>query len=156
LVGGLVMLILTITIFGSQEVSGGVIFAISPIIALILVSLMAGILYFVKGNEVRFFTLSKINFCSQLIQLAIPPGFSFGFYYGPYLTIGIDGHAVAIKYEMLTANFGFSIGNPIEKLMVLFNLIPLFILIILRWIERNKTASPEFENTFAEGPQQEA
>lgn len=155
LLGSLAMIIFLISIIMSQEVSGGMIFALIPISALCLVSLMAGILYFVKGNELRFFTLSKLNLCAQTIQFTLP-GFIFRFYYGPYLALGFDGDpSFRLKFETLTANFGFSIGSTGEETLVLINCIPIFLLIVLRWIERNKTASPEFETAFAEAPQQE-
>ncbi|MBO9201187.1 MULTISPECIES: hypothetical protein [Niastella] len=156
LLGGLVMLILLFSILMGQEVSPGVILAIIPMVALSLVSLIAGIMHFIKGNEVRFYTLSKLNFCAQLLQLAIPPGFTYRFYYGPYLAVGVDTDRMfTIKFETLTANFGFSFGTQDEGLLVMLNCIPLFMLIVLRWIERNKIASPEFEGAFIEGSQQE-
>jgi hypothetical protein len=156
LLGGLVMLILLFSILSGQEVSAGVVLAVIPMVALSLVSLFAGILYFFKKNEIRFYTLSKLNFCAQLFQLAIPPGFTYRFYYGPYLALGVDTDRMfTIKFETLTANFGFSFGSQDEGLLVMLNCIPLLILIILRWVERNKEVSPEFENSFIEGSQEE-
>jgi hypothetical protein len=156
LLGGLVMLIFLFSILSGQQISAGVVLAVIPMVALSLVSLFAGLLYFFKGKEIRFYTLSKLNFCAQLLQLAIPPGFTYRFYYGPYLALGLDtDHMFTIKFETLTANFGFSFGGQDEGLLLMFNCIPLLILIILRWIERNKIESPEFEDSFIEGPQQE-
>ncbi|OQP42396.1 hypothetical protein A4D02_12540 [Niastella koreensis] len=157
LLGAIVLLILMVTILSAQpEISGGVIFAVIPMIALSLVSIMAGIFYFIKGKELKFYTLSKLNLCAQLLQLTIPPGFTFIYYYGPYFALGINGHTLAIRFETLTANFNFSIGGQEEGLVVLFNCVPLLILIILRWIERNKTAPTGFDNSFVDGPRQEA
>jgi hypothetical protein len=155
LAGAVTMIIFLISILMGQEVSAGLIFAIIPMGALSLVSLLAGVLYFSKGNEIRFFTLSKLNFCAQIIQLSLP-GFVFRFYYGPYLAAGFDGDpSFRLMFETLSANFGFTIGSSDEEMMVLFNLIPLIPLIILRWIERNKIVSPSFETSFLEEPQQE-
>ena len=155
LVGAFTMVILLITLLQGQEVSGGLIFAIIPMGALSLVSLMAGILYFFKRNEIRFFTLSKLNFCAQIIQLTVP-GFAYWFYFGPYLAVGFDGDpSLRIKFETLSANFGFHIGGANEETLVVFNLIPLIPLMVLRWIERNKIVSPEYETSFIEEPQQE-
>jgi hypothetical protein len=155
LIGSITMIIFLVSIIMSQEVSAGMIFALIPMSALCLVSLMAGILYFFKGNELRFFTLSKLNFCAQILQFTLP-GFIFRFYYGPYLAFGFDGDpSFRLKFETLSANFGFSIGATSGETLVLINCIPLIPLIILRWIERNKTVSPEFETSFADAPQQE-
>ena len=156
LLGGLVMLILLFTILGRQEVSAGVVLAVIPMVALSLVSLFAGVLYFFKKNEIRFYTLSKLNFCAQLLRLAIPPGFTYCYYYGPYLALGIDTDRMfTIKFEMLTANFNFSFGGQDEGLLIMLNCVPLLILIILRWIERNKTEPTEFDDSFLNGPKQE-
>jgi len=130
-----------------NEITPGVIFALIPILSVCLVSLMAGIFFFFKKQELRFFTLSKLNFCIQILQLSLP-GFAFIFYYGPYLGIGVDGDpSFRLKFEMLTANFSFRIGET-EEHYVLFNLVPLIPLMALRWIERNPVTAPALENSF--------
>jgi hypothetical protein len=157
LLGGVVMLILLITILSSQpEISGGVIFAVIPMAGLSLVSLIAGIFYFVKGKEVKFFTLSKLNLCAQILQLTVPPGFTYMYYYGPYIALGVDTDRMfTIKFETLTANFNFMIGGQEENVLVLINIIPILILLIVRWIERYKIEPSEFDDSFVDGPRQE-
>ena len=148
ILGAAVSVILICTLV--PNLSAGVIFALVPLLAMCLMSLLAGVLFFVKGNESRFFTLSKLNFCLQIPQLSMT-GFAFAFYYGPYLAVGFgDGSNLLGKFEMLTSNVAFQIGGA-EPFYILLNLVPLFLLIILRWIERNPmVTAPELENAFVE------
>jgi len=149
ILGGLVSIILICRLV--TTLTPGVIFALIPLLAMCLVSLVAGVLFFVKGNELRFFTLSKLNFCLQLLSISIPPGFVFTFYYGPYLAFGFgdDFHFLA-KFELLTSNVAFLIGGT-EPHYVLLDLVPLFLLLMLRRIEKAPTVtSPELENAFVE------
>jgi hypothetical protein len=131
------------------EFSAGVVLVMIPLVGITLTGFVAGILYFIKGYTLRFFTLSKLNFCFQLLQLSVK-GFAFAFYYGPYLAVGFDGDAFfRINFEMLTANFSLRLGAT-EQQFVSINLIPLIPILALRWIERNPVASPEFESSFIE------
>lgn len=148
IIGSLVTIFLIVTIV--KNINAGVVLALIPIVAWSLVSLCAGIVYFIKGNELRFYTLSKLNFCFQLIRLSVP-GFAFTFFYGPYLAAGFDfnDHTFVVKFETLTANFDFRIGQT-EEYHVLCNLVALFLLLSLRWIERNPVVDKENENAFGD------
>jgi hypothetical protein len=155
ILGGIVALIFIYRIL-SNDINAGLILVLIPILGLSLASLFAGIFFFIKGNELRFYTLSKLNFCSHLLQLAVP-GFKFIFYYGPFLAIGFDGdYNFVMQFETLTMNFALQIGNA-EEYYVTLNLIAILPLIILRWIERNPPGKDaELEKAFMEDlPQQE-
>jgi hypothetical protein len=147
LIGALVMFLLmysNIAVF-----SAGVVLVLIPLVGITLTGFIAGIMYFIKGYTLRFFTLSKLNFCFQILQLSVQ-GFAFIYYYGPYLAVGFGGdYFFNIKFELLTANFSLRLGNTAEQ-FVFINLIPLIPILALRWIERNPVVSPEFENSFAE------
>jgi hypothetical protein len=147
LIGALVMFLLmysNIPVF-----SAGVVFVMIPLVGITLTGFIAGIVYFVKGYTLRFFTLSKLNFCFQLLQLSVH-GFAFKYYYGPYLAAGFGGdYFFNIKFELLTANFALRFGGTNEQ-FVFINFIPLIPILALRWIERNPVLSPEFENSFVE------
>jgi len=152
LLGALVSLYLIFTVVANNGISFAVVFAVLPILGITLVSLFAGIFYFIKGekNELRFFTLSKLNFCVHFLQLAVP-GFAFIYYYGPYLAFGFDGDfSFLLRFQTLTINFAFSIGSTDGEHEVLFNIIPIIPLLALRWIERNPVESPDPEKAFVE------
>lgn len=147
LLGALVVFLLMY--LNISELSAGVVIVLIPLIGITLTGFIAGILYLIKGYTLRFFTLSKLNFCFQLLQLSVW-GFGFGFYYGPYLALGFDSESFfRIKFEMLTANFNLRIGETTEQ-VVLINLIPLIPILALRWLERNPIDATEFENSFLE------
>jgi hypothetical protein len=132
--------------FNITELSIGVLLVLVPLVGITLTGFTAGVLYFIKGYTLRFFTLSKLNFCFQLLQLSVS-GFAFLFYYGPYLAVGFDSESFfRIKFEMLTANFSLRLGET-EEQFGLINLIPLIPVLALRWIERNPVASPALEDS---------
>lgn len=131
-----------------QELSAGVVFVLIPLIGITLTGFIASVVYFVKGYTLRFFTLSKLNFCFQMLQLSVS-GFAFAFYYGPYLAIGFGDTLFHIKFEMLTANFGLQFSE-LEEQYGLINLIPLIPILALRWVERNPVEVTEYENSFLE------
>ena len=138
--------------FNIQEVHAGVVLVLIPLIGITLTGFIASIIYFIKGYTLRFFTLSKLNFCFQMLQISIS-GFAFAFYYGPYLAIGFDSDMFfRIKFEMLTANFALRLGET-EEQFVFINLVPLIPILALRWIERNPVEVSEFENSFLEEQQ---
>src|SRR5688572_15423570 len=59
-------------------------FALFPLLIINVISLFAGVFYFIYGERTRFFLLSKLNFCLQIIQFSVN-GFKYSYYYGPYL-----------------------------------------------------------------------
>jgi len=147
LIGSLVIFLLMY--LNIKMLSAGVILVLIPLIGITLTGFVASIIYFIKGYTLRFFTLSKLNFCFQILQLSVK-GFAFAFYYGPYLAIGFDSDVFfRIKFEMLTANFGLRLGET-EEQFVFINLIPLIPILALRWIERNPVEVTEFEHSFLE------
>jgi hypothetical protein len=153
LIGSLIIFLLMF--LNIHELSAGVILVLIPLIGITLTGFIASIVYFVKGYTLRFFTLSKLNFCFQMLQLSVS-GFAFAFYYGPYLAIGFDGDAFfRIKFEMLTANFALRLGET-EEQYALINLIPLIPILALRWVERNPVEVTEYENSFLEEQREEA
>ena len=139
ILGGIIGLGFVYSLINEETSVGTILIIIMPIVALYLVSLMAGVFYFWKGNEWRFYFLSKLNLCFQVIQLVLA-GVSFMFYYGPYLAIGFDGeYNFHMKLEPLTLNFFVRFGDT-ESQFIMINVIPIVLLIILRWMERNATA----------------
>jgi hypothetical protein len=147
LIGSLVIFLLMY--LNIKMLSAGVILVLIPLVGITLTGFVASIIYFIKGYTLRFFTLSKLNFCFQILQLSVK-GFAFAFYYGPYLAIGFDSDVFfRIKFEMLTANFGLRLGET-EEQFVFINLIPLIPILALRWIERNPVEVTEFEQSFLE------
>jgi hypothetical protein len=121
--------------------SPGAIFIGLPIIALILISLFAGIFYFFNGESMRFFLLSKINFCAQLVQFSLA-GIKFAFLYGFYLIVGADSNGEFQLYlGVKLAEFAIRLGNNDYQFFIL-NLFPLLPLIMLRWAERNPAIDP--------------
>jgi hypothetical protein len=147
LIGSLVIFLLMY--LNIKMLSAGVILVLIPLVGITLTGFVASIIYFIKGYTLRFFTLSKLNFCFQILQLSVK-GFAFAFYYGPYLAIGFDSDVFfRIKFEMLTANFGLRLGET-EEQFVFINLIPLIPILALRWIERNPVEVTEFEHSFLE------
>lgn len=150
LIGSLVIFLLMF--LNIQIVTTGVVFVLIPLIGITLTGFIASFIYFTKGYTLRFFTLSKLNFCFQMLQISVT-GFAFAFYYGPYLAIGFDSELFfRIKFEMLTANFALRIGET-EEQFVFINLIPLIPILALRWVERNPVEVSEFENSFLEEQQ---
>jgi hypothetical protein len=150
LLGSLVILLLMF--LNIQELSAGVVLVLIPLIGITLTGFIAAVIYFVKGYTLGFFTLSKLNFCFQMLQLSVS-GFAFAFYYGPYLAIGFGADSLFhIKFEMLTANFSLQFGET-EEQYGLINLIPLIPILALRWVERNPVEVTEYENSFLEEQQ---
>jgi hypothetical protein len=150
LIGSLVIFL--VMFLNIQQLSAGVLLALIPLIGITLTGFIASIIYFVKGYTLRFFTLSKLNFCFQLLQLSVS-GFAFAFHYGPYLAVGLEGDSLfSMKFEMLTANFSLQFGET-EEQFGLINLIPLIPILALRWVERNPVEVTQFENSFLEEPQ---
>lgn len=150
LLGSLVIFLLMY--LNIPELNAGIVFVLIPLIGITLTGFIASIVYFIKGYTLRFFTLSKLNFCFQMLQISVK-GFAFAFYYGPYLAIGFDSELFfRVKFEMLTANFGLRFGETQEQ-FVFINLIPLIPILALRWIERNPVEVSEFENSFLEEQQ---
>src|SRR5689334_5409068 len=90
LIGSLVVFLLMY--LNIPELNAGIVLALIPLIGITLTGFVASIVYFMKGYTLRFFTLSKLNFCFQILLLSVK-GFAFAFYYGPYLAIGFDGDA---------------------------------------------------------------
>jgi hypothetical protein len=134
LLGGLTGLWLIYSLVDENTGLGSYI-VILPIAALYFVSLLGGIFYFVQSQRWRFYFLAKLVLCCQVIQLAVT-GFTFYFYYGPYLALGfLEGDGGVFKFETLTATFGVRFGD-VETQGVLINVVPILLLIILRWIER--------------------
>lgn len=123
------------------DVHAGVILVLIPIAAICLISFFAGIVYFFKGETTRFFLLSKLNFCFQIIQFSLV-GLTYYFNYGFYLTAGMDGNYTFIGGVGLSAAmFGVKLG-PTDYSFFQLNLFPLIPLIILRWAERNPKQDP--------------
>lgn len=150
LIGSLVIILLMY--LNIQVLTAGVILVLIPLVGITLTGFVASIIYFVKGYTLRFFTLSKLNFCFQMLQISVA-GFAFAFYYGPYLAIGFDSDIFfRIKFEALTANFSLRLGET-EEQFVFINLIPLIPILALRWIERNPVEVTEFEDSFLEEQQ---
>lgn len=150
LIGSLVIFLLMY--LNVPELNAGIVFVLIPLIGITLTGFVASIIYFIKGYTLRFFTLSKLNFCFQMLQISVK-GFAFAFYYGPYLAIGFDSEMFfRIKFEMLIANFGLRFGETQEQ-FVFINLIPLIPILALRWIERNPVEVSDFENSFLEEQQ---
>jgi hypothetical protein len=149
LLGGIAGLILLYTILDSNT-SVGTYIVISPIIALYIVSLLSGIFYFRQRQQWRFYFLSKLTLCMQVIQLTVA-GFAFIFYYGPYLAIGFDGEPnFLLSFQTLTINFLIQFGD-VELQSFKINLIPVLLLIILRWLERNPVLINEEAEHFLVG-----
>jgi len=148
ILGALVAIIFLLSIV-KNNMYPGVIIVLIPIATICIVSLLAGVLFF-RGNESRFFTLSKVSFWVQILQLSLG-GFGFIFYYGPYLAVGFDNDSkFLMKFESLSCNFSIELGDTSEQ-YVLLNLVPVFLLITLRWLQRNPiVSSPELENAFVE------
>jgi hypothetical protein len=147
LIGSLVIFLLMY--LNVQELSAGVMFVLIPLVGITLTGFMAAIIYFIKGYTLRFFTLSKLNFCFQILLLSVQ-GFSYAFYYGPYLAIGFDAESFfRMRFEMLTATFNLRLGQTNEQFLFI-NLFPLIPILALRWIERNPVEATEFENSFLE------
>lgn len=147
LIGSLVVFLLMY--LNIPELNAGIVLALIPLIGITLTGFVASIVYFMKGYTLRFFTLSKLNFCFQILLLSVK-GFAFAFYYGPYLAIGFDGDAFfRIKFEMLTAKFALQFGGS-EEQFVFINLVPLIPILALRWVERNPVEVSEFEDSFLE------
>lgn len=147
ILGALVIFYLIYSIV--DDITPGIVFALIPIGGLCLVSLFAGIFFFIKGinNDLRFFTLSKLNFCAQFLVLSVP-GFAFHFYYGPFFAMGFDGDFnFMFRAELLTADFGLKFGET-DAHYVLLNFIPLVPLLKLRRVERSLAAMREQENAF--------
>lgn len=134
LLGGLTGLWLIYTLVDENTGLGSYI-VIVPIAAIYLVSLLGGIFYFVRSQRWRFYFLAKLVLCCQVIQLAVT-GFTYYFYYGPYFAPGFwEGDGLIFKFESLTATFGVRFGD-VETQGFMINLVPILLLIILRWIER--------------------
>src|SRR5688572_23862053 len=89
IIGSAVMFYLLYSVVGPDSHAGQY-FALSPLLILTLISLFAGVFYFAFGERTRFFLLSKLNFCLHIIQISVA-GFAFAFYYGPHLSIGMNG-----------------------------------------------------------------
>jgi hypothetical protein len=108
----------------------------SPFIALYIVSLCAGIFYWIKGQEWRFYFLSLLNFCAQVLQFVVA-GISFKYYYGLYLAIGFnDEPNLVIRFESLTLNYLIQFGEAHITEVMIYPL-PILFIIILRWMEKN-------------------
>jgi hypothetical protein len=131
----------------SHGLSAGQILALIPILAITLISLFAGVLHFFN-KKIQFYTLSKLNFCLQIIQLSTG-GIKYYFYYGAYLTAGLyrDG-AFNLELGFNLVDFAVQLGEMDDRFFAL-NLFPFIPLIILRWAERNPSPEP-FEKTFTE------
>ena len=150
LIGSLVIFL--VMYLNIQVLSAGVVLVLIPLVGITFTGFVASIIYFVKGYTLRFFTLSKLNFCFQMLQISVT-GFAFAFHYGPYLAVGFDSDFFfRIKFETLTANFSLRIGAT-EEQFVFINLIPLIPILALRWIERNPVEVTEFDNSFLEEQQ---
>lgn len=136
MLGGLFGLYLIFSIINTDTGLGAYLMII-PIAALYLVSLLGGIFYFVGPQRWRFYFLAKLALCFQVIQLAVK-GFSFLFYYGPYLALGVrEDDGIVLKFESLGLSFNATLGE-VEIQGVMINLVPILLLIILRWLERGE------------------
>lgn len=110
-----------------------------PIAAIYLVSLLGGIFYFVKTQRWRFYFLVKLVLCCQVIQLAVK-GFTYAFYFGPYLGVGFgQGDGLIINFELLATTFRVYFGD-VELQSVQINLLAILLLFVLRWLERDEKA----------------
>jgi hypothetical protein len=135
ILGGVVGLLLIYSLINEETTLGNYI-VIVPIAILYLISVFAGVFYFWKQQRQRFYFLTKLILCFQVLQIVVK-GFAYTFYYGPYLAIGFDGEPnFQLKFESLTLNFFVHFGDT-ETQSFMVNLVPIILLIILRWLERN-------------------
>jgi len=120
--------------------------ALLPMLCISFISLLAGACYFIYGERYRFYLLSTINFCLQIVQLSVP-GFKFAFYCLLYLGVAIDhNYSLQVDFDFFSAFMSFSLNNP-EFQFFKLNLVPLVPLLLLRWLEKNP-AGREAENAF--------
>jgi hypothetical protein len=119
-----------------------------PIGVIYLLSFWGGIAYHSVQQRWRFYTFLKLVLCLQVIQFAVK-GFTFIFYFGPYLSFGYnDVDAFALQFKLLTLNFSVWLGDA-EVQGFEVNLVAIFLLMILRWLERaERTADQDVVEQF--------
>ena len=138
--GGIVGLLLYYDIV-SRGVNAGFILAMIPIVSLLLVSFFAGIFYFFSGECGKFYLLSKLNFCAQMIQFGLA-GIKFLYLYGFYIILGADEAAnIQAVAGFKLSEYAVRLGN-VDHHFFNLNLFPLIPLIMLRWAERNPEKDP--------------
>lgn len=115
-------------------------FWLTPFLVLLVISVCAGIFYFVKGQKWRFYLLSSLNLSAQVIQIMLS-GFYILYYTGAYVAIGMDNEfSVVMKCDLRLANMAIGAGEIVEQ-SVMINLVPVLLLVILYCLKKGEKAN---------------